>query len=514
MKMKNKILILAALFATISFTSCEDFLTDKPESVLTQVDFYTTQVRINQGIVGCYAGMATVQTDEWMFTELRSDNTCQDQTGSSQTVRIDQTDLASFRTSSSLPLLQSFWYKIFQNLSNINAVLPSVADNKYITNETLRAQYEAELLFMRAYHYYTLTNLFGDMFKITKVIGPNEAKRIPRSPVVEIYNEIIIPDLIKAASQAPATYPAGDAGRITKWAAKGMLAKAYMMLGGAGNIALAKTQLEEVLAAPQHRLLTGAGAYASIFSTSNELNPEIIFAIRYKGGSLGLGSNFWSTFAPVGSANQFLKIGTPLGHNAPTQEIMNLFNANPTDNRKSTNFNVWVRSASASYPYITKYVDNSMTQALHAENDWIVLRYADIKLLYAEVLAQDGNHGIAHTHVNDIRTRAGLEGIGPFSSKIEALDAVYAERRLELAFENQRWFDLLRMAKSYDNPNKPVEIMLQHTFVTDWDALYSKYNPIQPPEQRFFLKERLILPIPQTEIDTNNEMVIPQNDTY
>lgn len=512
--MKSKIYIFIALLATLSFTSCEDFLTDKPESVLTQVDFYTTPTRINQGIIGCYAGMAAIQTDEWMFTELRSDNTCQDGTGSSATARIDQTDVASFRTSPSLPLLQSYWYKIFQNISNVNAVLPSVADNKYITVETQRAQYEAELLFIRAYHYYTLVNLFGDMFKVTTVIGPNEAKQTPRSPVSEIYNEIIIPDLVKAAAQAPASYSATDIGRITKWAAKSLLAKVYMMIGGTDNLALAKKLLEEVMAAPEHGLLTGAGAYASIFSTSNEMNKEIIFAIRYKGGSLGLGSNIWPTFAPLGSANTFLKIGTPLGYNAPTFEIMSLFEANPADTRKNACYKVWVKSVSSSVPYISKYIDAGMTQALQAENDWIVLRYADIVLLYAEVLAQNGNHANAHTYVNQIRTRAGLADIGPFTTKEEALDAVYAERRLELAFENQRWFDLLRMAKSYNNPNKPIEILKQHTFVTDWDLLYSKYNPIQPPEERFYIKERLLLPIPQTEIDTNNEMEIPQNDTY
>jgi hypothetical protein len=155
-----------------------------------------------------------------------------------------------------------------------------------------------------------------------------------------------------------------------------------------------------------------------------------------------------------------------------------------------------------------------MTQTGQAENDWIVLRFADIVLLYAEVLAQDGNHGNAHTYVNQIRNRAGLTDLDAFTSKEEALDAVYAERRLELAFENQRWFDLLRMAKSYNNPNKPVEIMIQHTFVTDWELGYSKYNPIQPPEERFFIKERLILPFPQTEIDTNDKINILQIDTY
>lgn len=511
--MKRYINIFIISLTTVIFTSCEEFLTEIPESALTSAEFYTTPTRINQGVIGCYNGMASIQQDEWMFTELRSDNTWQNGTGSSATARIDQTDVASFRTSPSLPLLQTYWYKTFQNISNINSVLPSVVDNKYITIEKERLQYEGELLFMRAYHYNMLVNLFGNMFKITKVIGPNEAKQINRSPVSEIYDEIIIPDLKKAAEQLPPSYIA-ESGRITKWAAKGILAKVYMTIGGEQNLALAKTLLEEVITAPQHGLLTGTNAYANIFSVSNEMNKEIIFAIRYKGGSFGIGSTFWSNFAPLGSANQFLKLGTPLGYNVPTHEIDSLFFFNGNDNRKDVSYKIWVRSPTSSIAYIAKFVDAGMTQASQAENDWIVLRYADVVLLYAEILAQDGNHVSAHNNVNQIRTRAGLGDIGPFASKEEALDAVYAERRLELAFENQRWFDLLRMAKSYNNPNKPVEILIQHTFVTDWELSYSNYHPIQPPEQRFYIKERLILPIPQTEIDTNDKIVITQNDTY
>ena len=161
-----------------------------------------------------------------------------------------------------------------------------------------------------------------------------------------------------------------------------------------------------------------------------------------------------------------------------------------------------------------------MTQALQAENDWIEIRYADIVLLYAEILAQDGNYGIANIQVNLVRARAGVDPLVSFGSKEEALDAVYKERRLELAFENHRWFDLLRMNKSYNDPQKALNILKAHTFTagdgltTDFDLIYSKYSPILPPEVRFFTTERLLLPIPQQEIDTNNEMVIPQNPGY
>lgn len=512
--MKNKIKLLLVFSAMLIFSSCKDYLTENPESVLTQVDFYTTPTRINQGIIGCYAGMANVMQNEWYFTENRSDNSCVLNTGTAQTLRVDLCDLKFFRPSTSLPMIQSFWYNLFQNISNVNAVLPSVKDNVYLPTETQRTQYEAELLFIRAFHYYTLVNLFGDMFKVTSVIGPIEAKKMPRSPVSEIYNEIIIPDLIKAAAQAPSSYSGADVGRITKWAAKSLLAKAYMMIGGTDNLAKAKVLLQEVMAVPTLGLVTGTGAYASIFSTTNEMNKEIIFAVRYSGGTSGIGSPFWGNFAPEGSANLFLKIGTPAGNNNPTFELMNVFNADPKDTRKDACFKVWVKSVTALVPYCSKYIDASMTQAFQSENDWIVIRYADIVLLYAEILAQDGGYAVAHTEVNKIRTRSGLDALAAFTSPTAALDAVYKERRLELAFEDQRWFDLLRMAKSYNSPNKAVDILKTHIFTTDWTALYSLYTPILIPDKKYFNASRLLLPIPQTEIDTNNELKINQNTDY
>ncbi len=512
--MKTNIKILLALSALITFSGCQKFLIDQPESVLAQVDFFNTPSRINQGVIGCYAGMASVLIDEWKFTEIRSDNTCVATQGTQGLERVNYCDLAFFRTSPSLPMIQPYWYKIWQTLSNINAILPSVANNDFITYEPERAQYEGELMFLRAYNYYVLVNLWGDMFKVTKVISPTEAKKIPRSPVEEIYNEIIIPDLLKASTQAPSTYSTNDIGRVTKWAAKGLLAKVYMMIGGTVNIAKAKVLLEEIMASSPHGLITGTNAYANIFSITNEMNKEIIFAVRYKGGSSGLGSPFWGIFAPDNSGNTFLKVGTPDGDNNPTYEIMSLFKADPKDTRTTNCFRQWFKSTTDSIQYISKYIDPSMILSEQCENDWIVLRFADIVLLYAEVLAQDGNYLTAHIEVNKIRARAGLDPLAAFGSKEEALDAVYKERRLELAFENQRWFDLLRMAKSYNDPEKPVDVLKLHTFTTDWTILYSQYDKIPLPVELLFVKERLLLPIPQSEIDTNNEMVIPQNTGY
>jgi len=521
--MKNKISLILVFITAIAFSGCDNIITDVPESALTQTDFFTTPTRINNGIMGCYEGMANIKEVEWRFTEIRSDNTCVSSTGTGQTDRADICDLKFFRTSPSQTGLLNFWYLLYQNISNVNSILPFVAKGQtYVPVETQREQYEGELLFIRAFHYYTLVSLWGNMFKVTGVVGPNEAKTIPRSPVSEIYNDIIIPDLIKAANQLPPSYSSSDAGRITKWAAKSLLAKAYMMIGGDANLTLAKGLLEEVMETPQHGLLTTGitvggkllSPFASIFDVSNEMNKEIIFAIRYKGGAYGIGSTFWGTFAPEGSANQILKIGTPIGNNNPTPDLMNQFYTDSTDTRIDASFRIWKKSSTTNIPYISKYIDANMTQALQAENDWIEIRYADIVLLHAEIEAQQSDFPAALNDVNRIRTRAGIKSYISFDSKTEALDSVYTERRKELAFENQRWFDLLRMGDAYGDPEKAINILKTSVFVTDWTALYSLYSPILPPTESSFITDRLLLPIPQQEIDTNNDMVIPQNTGY
>lgn len=508
--MKHNILIINLLLVILLFTSCEDFLKDEPESVMTSVDFYTTPERIEGGIMGCYFGMKAVIDYEWIYTELRSDNTCVAQVNSGSSERTYQASSADFSIDPSEPDLLDYWYYTFQNISNINNILPSVLDNAYITSEEVRAQYEAELRFIRAHHYFTLVTLFGDMFKVTDVIGPDEALNIMRSPVSEVYNEIIIPDLKIAAEGAPSSYAGDDKGRITKWAAKGLLAKAYMQLGGSENLALAKTLLEEFVIAensPHGLLSTGI---ASVFDITNEMNSEIIFAIRFKGVS-GNGSPFFEEFAAADKP--YFPIGNSggQGNNNPTFELMSQFASDPADSRNDL---VGVFAASRNYPYHLKYQDWGLIDGDYGENDWIVLRYADIVLLYAEVLAQDGNYGEAHTYVNEIRERAGKALVAaPFASQTMALDSVYHERKLELAFENHRWFDLLRMNTSYNNPNKAMDILTEHTFVTDWGHVYRNYQKIDVPVESNYINERLLLPVPQDEIDANNG-VIYQNPSY
>lgn len=529
--MKNKIVLLIALVSVILITSCNDLITDSPESKLNQVGFYNTPISIEYGIMGCYSGMQQVIVDEWKFTENRTDNSCVANAGTGTTRRVDYCDIRFFRTPPSQPLLLGFWYNHFSNIMNINAVLPSVEKTQtYIPSETLRSQYEGELLFMRAYHYFSLINLWGDMFKVTTVLDKDQAKTLKRLPVDSIYAELIIPDLKKAVLQLPTSYSSNDIGRVTKWAAKGILAKAYLTRHETNDLDSALVLINDIITNSPHGLLTTgilvAGKqltpYASIFDISNEMNKEVIFAIRFKGGTSGIGSPFWSTFAPDGSANKFLTVGTPGGDNNATTDLLTVFKADTTAGITNIRYHqsiyLYGKKVTSLIGFPNKWVDPTISQINQGENDWIVLRFADILLLRAEIYAQRGTGDLGLADVNSIRTRAGVTPYTAitFGTGTSALDKVYLERRLELAFENTRWFDLLRMNQSYGDPDKATKILKNEVFVTDI-SLYSGYKPIIPPSQEYFLTPKLLLPIPQQEIDTynsQNSLTLLQNAGY
>jgi hypothetical protein len=531
MKMKNKTAILIALFSMLLVTSCNSLITDIPESKLDQVGFYNSPLSIQYGIMGCYSGMQQVIVDEWKFTENRTDNSCVANAGTGTSTRVDYCDIRFFRTPPSQPLLLGFWYNHFANIMNCNAVLPAVVKGQtYIPTESLRAQYEGELLFIRAYHYFSLINLWGDMFKVTSVIDKDQAKTLKRLPVDSIYAELIMPDLKKAAAQLPSSYSSNDIGRVTKWAAEGILAKAYMTRHHNNDLDSALVLINDIVAnSPNGLITTGilvAGKqlspYASIFDISNEMNKEIIFAIRFKGGTSGIGSPFWSTFAPDGSGNKFLTVGTPGGNNNATTDLLTVFKADTTAGIQNVRYHqtiyMYGKKATSLIGAPNKWVDPTIQQVNQGENDWIVLRFADILLLRAEINAQRGVGDLGMADINTIRARAGvtLYTTTTFGTGTAALDKVYLERRLELAFEDTRWFDLLRMNQSYGNPDKAISILKNEVFVTDI-SLYSTYKPIIPPSPAYYKTTKLLLPIPQQEIDTynsGNNLTLTQNADY
>ncbi|HEX7847610.1 MAG TPA: RagB/SusD family nutrient uptake outer membrane protein, partial [Chitinophagaceae bacterium] len=284
----------------------------------------------------------------------------------------------------------------------------------------------------------------------------------------------------------------------TIWAAKGLLAKVYLTLN---KKAEAITVLQDIITNSGHALQP---TYAAVFNINNEMNSEIIFAVRYKAGGLGLGSTFGNTFGPLGSASNVIN-GDGDGLNYPTADLDTLTNG---DNRKPTLIGVYQGAL-----YVKKYLF-PVTISDDGESDWPILRYADVLLMLAEA---QGYTQSSLDLINQTRQRAGL-GIltmANTTSLAQFEQALSTERRIEFAFENQRWFDLVRYNTTMTTVT--AEQSMKDHYADEYYAHYRLYLPPTPTLsdlQGYVKKDRLLLPIPQREIDTNTQLTIAQNPDY
>jgi starch-binding outer membrane protein, SusD/RagB family len=250
-------------------------------------------------------------------------------------------------------------------------------------------------------------------------------------------------------------------------------------------------------------------SYANIFATTSEMNSEILFAVRYKAGGLGLGSAFQNLFAPLNSGSAVVN-GDGSGFNNPSSELNNLYTA--TDARKAVNIATY-GTGTAARLYPKKHITTT-TVVRDGEGDWIVLRYADVLLMMAEA---QGNTATSLGFINQVRKRAGLADLLAADVSTTALfeKALATERRLELAFENQRWFDMVRFNTTL--PTVSAEQTLKDHFATMYTSHYATYPAPRltlVELQAFVRADRFLLPIPQREIDNNTQLKIAQNPGY
>jgi hypothetical protein len=248
--------------------------------------------------------------------------------------------------------------------------------------------------------------------------------------------------------------------------------------------------------------------YANVFSITNEMNSEILFAVRFKSGGLGLGNALPNQFAPQNSGSAVI-IGAGRSYNSPSQELIDSYAAN--DLRKATNIGVY-GLGKPDQIYVNKYMSKP-TVVNDSENDWPVIRYADVLLMLAEA---QGNTASSWTMINLVHKRATGVTLTADTGNVAVFEKALAdERRWEFAFENQRFFDLLRFDTTL------TTIKAEATIDNHFAYMYPIYY-IQYTEPRLTLeqmqananKDKFLLPIPQYEIDTNSFISIPQNPGY
>lgn len=517
--MKNFKYIVLVAFVTLN--GCSDTIDLSPKSNIVQTSFYSNLSEVNTALIGCYKGLQAPIADEWSLTELRSDNTWVTSTGSSSSINIDFSSLDMFSPSTSNQGIYNYWLNCYNNIYNVNTVMNSLGAFYNITTNTIdyreisipitstqAKKVAAEASFIRAYHYFNLVRLYGGVFLVHNVITPEEAKTMNRVSEDEIY-KLIIADLINAAANGDGTtfsqIAPSNLGRANAWIAKALLAKVYLTLNRKSD---AIPLLQDVISNSGYSILP---SYADVFSPNNEMNSEIMFAVRFKGGGQNQGNQLPNQFAPLNSGAAVIN-GDGKGLNGPTNEIIAAFIT--ADSRKTVNIGTY-----ATKTYVKKYMSN-IAIAYDSDADWPVLRFSDVVLMMAEALGKDGTSATSLglnsiDYLNKIHARAGLP---VFSQSDIATDGTFEtklafERRLEFAFENQRWFDLLRYNKTFTTIT--AEQTLHNHFTASFTKQYSKYPGITIPILiAASSTEHLILPIPQREIDNNTQLVIPQNSGY
>jgi len=301
-----------------------------------------------------------------------------------------------------------FYTSLYKSILSANNVIENSADGTEV----------GEAKFLRALAYFKLVRVFGDVtVNLSSTPSTTDGSILARQSAASVYNSVIIPDLNDAISALGTDI---NNGRASKFAAQGMLGKVYMQLGDFSNAA---SNLAAVVNGASGAGISLQDNFADIFGVDNDLNSEIIYATQVSSSisdEYGF-SEFWSW-----SGGLDTKSLNPLD-----QDLIDAFNASPGDLRRDVTIDTTLL-ASPKFP-----------QTGGPDHDWIELRLADVILLYAEALNENGDTQPALVELNKIRTRAGLDN-SIASSQAEIRNAIADERRLELAFEGQRWFDLVR----------------------------------------------------------------------
>ncbi len=498
--------IIAISLALLLFNSCN--LDRYPYSEVAADEYVKDGKSVNNLVVGMYNALYGAVYNEWAMTELRSDNARMrvNNSTSQDSKLIEQLD--QFVPTTANAWIQNHWDATYVAVNRANNVL---ANLDVVQDEAERARYEGEARFVRAWMYFNLVRLWGPVFIITSKTGADEARQMQRSPSEDVW-ALVESDLrtIIDENLLPAEVSASDFGRVDTRAAKAMLAKVLISEYSISDpeYAEALELLEEVITACGNPT-SGAEMvpYNMVFDKENEGNAEIIFAIRYKSGNLGIGSPFTTLFAPINNGGN-VAIGAPKHYNYPSDNIISAFDANPGDLRKDVclresyfNKTTGMIVDNVNARYCSKFIDPEMTSEWDAENDFPVIRLADVMLLASEVRNElYGPGDEALTLLNAVRQRAGIPSytLADLSSRYEFRQAVRKERRLELCFENQRFFDLLRWGTTVSTIN---------SFLAS-EPFYGGYNYVVNPIEEW----QTALPIPVSVLNINKS--VAQNPGY
>lgn len=412
---------------------------------------------------------------------------------------IETIQLANFVADADNFATIDFWRGPNPGILYCNTVLANVP--KMDIAEHIKNRSVGEAHFLRAHYYFLLVQLYGDVPMSLQPVGAGDNLFPRRVGKDTIYNQVIIPDLIEAIRMLPTReeYSAVDKGRASKGAAYGMLAKVYLTLGRYGECIEMSDEVTKLGYAlnPDYSDCFGGEA-------RNKNTVESLFEVQYLGKTKAgffddENQAAWhSTF--MGPRNTGFVAGG-YGWNQPTQEFVDQYEAGDLRKDKTILYDGCPAFGGKKYlstMSMTGYNVRKFLVPLSVSPDYntnasnfVVLRYADVLLMKAEALNELGRTAEAVEPLYLVRKRAGLTNKSVLLnlSQAQMRDRIIKERRIELAFEGHRWFDLIRINNGQ--------------YALDFFNSIGKSNAS---------RKHLLFPIPQKDIDTNPNL--KQNAGY
>jgi starch-binding outer membrane protein, SusD/RagB family len=558
--MKNIFKTIALFLAMFSLWACADFLETEIQSDIVVENFYRTPADAQMALTAAYAVLANAniggqgprqsgQLHSWCMLAL-GDWTSDDAEvgGAFMGESPGGQALATFSHNSGDGFIEALWIEAYIGIYRANLVLKHVPGIDFSNmaepaSYDLRQRYLAEAKSLRAYFYFYLVRVFGGVPIVLEPLNPSQYNT-PRATVGEVYRQIQ-KDLEEAIHHLPlkSEYALKDMGRVTKGAAQALLAKTYLFessyaLNFSGdprfqglevNWQKAFDAAQAVIASGQYDLST---PYHKIFLTESENGPESVFEVQFleSGDQTWHNENTGNTLYTITRSRdpRYPAGGQGWGYHLPTQDLVDAFETGADHGGSAED---WVDprlDATVVFdgepafwdPNITLYVgvapERSYTGYLSQKflvrpdevpNNWSdtpynlrLLRYSDVLLIHAEAAYHLGNEAAARNSINLVRKRArnGNNAILPdvTATGEELLNAIKHERRVELAMEGHRFYDLVRWGIA------PATI----------NSYYSQ-SPVLQLNNPFLPGVHELFPVPLVEINNTNGVVV-QNPGY
>jgi hypothetical protein len=529
--MKNYINYIFLGFSIVSLISCESFLEENPKRFIQEENYYKTPAEALTAVNAAYfffnaggpngSGQSTYNSLLQVGMEFATDEQYPGPGATNSDVR----SLSVHNHSSANRTFFENWQQHYAGIRKANVVINKVPAIDFGSNTALKERYIGEAKFIRAFIYFNLVRLWGDVPLITEYQTDVKASAyyVAKSTTEEVYEQIE-KDLQEAAVVLPNSYSGGDIGRATAGAAKALLAKVYLTKASfplridahyADAIALAEQVLSPIDGGTGEYGFNLRENYSHVFLPAFENNEEHIFSAQFTSNYQSSGRSDFPRTLPR-FPQSFGIIGTYADQvNFYTKGDDKSFNIyklyKPTDKRRKvtfatrfvnpkTNAKFGSPIANAAYPgdsipYFNKTHDPAAFVGVPGEaaTNVTLLRYAEVLLIHAEAENEvNGPTEKAYKSLNRIRSRAGLPDLTPGLTKDQFRDSLYLDRELELVYEYQRWFDLIRQRNASDQP----------VFIEKLHAA-GKTNAVD--RNRWF-------PIPQVELDNNP--LLEQHDLW